>query len=567
MSITNSEIASLFRKLADLLDIEGANPFRIRAYRQAALVIDTFPRSIADMVANGEDLSQLPGIGKDLAGKIQTIVKTGDFPTLDEVMERTPPVLTDLLQIPGLGPRKVELLYESLGVETLADLETALRNGRVAGLPGFGPKTVSNLLAELEKLRLKGPEKRLPIVEADPIAASLIRYLSAFEGVIKVQMAGSFRRRKETVGDLDIVAAARNGPGMIRYFCAFPDVRQVELRGVTRGTIILKSGLHVDLRVVGEKSYGTTLAYFTGARSHTISIRKLAVKNGWKLNEYGLFDAAGKSLAGADEQGLYKAFGMAWIPPELREMHGEMEAARSKNLPDLLPENAIKGDLRVASSVASLSELANRAGALGYEWIGIADPFPSDRSGRKKLQTRNDRIDRFNAGGAAVHFFKTATIEIPLNGGLPDDSDLLTQLDYLCCYPANHAGSEGADPTESLIRTMDQAKALDLPVILLQLTGRQINAQGRLHVNLDAMAEHAAKLGHAIEICEQPDQLGVSDTQCQRLLQKGARLALASGAMSPTDLSMMKYAVWQARRGWAESRNVANCRHWKEVFR
>ena len=570
MAISNSDIAALFRKLADLLDIEGTNPFRIRAYRQAALVIDTLPRPVADMVANGEDLTQLRGIGKAIAQKITRIVQTGDFPKLDEVMERTPPVLTDLLQVPGLGPRKVEQLYETLGVETLSDLEAALRDGRAAALPGFGAKTVANLLAELEKLKTKGPEKRLPIIDADPITRLLLTHLNAFPGVIHVQMAGSFRRRKETVGDLDMVASAENGSGLIRHFCEFADVKRVELRGITRGTIILKSGLHVDLRVVNAQSYGTTLAYFTGSRAHTIFLRKMAVKKGWKLSEYGLFDKDQKSLAGPEEAGLYKAFGRDWIPPELREMHGELEAARHHRLPDLAQQKQILGDLHLRRADPGLDAQIKAAKALGYGWIGIADPLRSPAC--PKAQSPDDlrhqiaTIDRLNAADPDFRILKSAAVEILKDGSLAIKDALLGQLDYVVCRIVTPQGLGEKAQTQRLIGAMDQATARGARLVIGQLTGRRNNQAPGWQVNFDEIIAAASQHSHLLEINQDPALLGLSETQCQRAIEKNVRIALGSGAAAPADLGRMKYALWQARRGWAQAADLANTRAWDQIF-
>jgi len=578
MTVTNGDIAAMFRKLAELLSIEDANPFRIRAYRQAAQVIDAQPRPVASMLAEGADLSDLPGIGDDLADKIATIVATGDLPLLDAVMARTPPVLTDLLAVPGLGPRRVEQLYDSLGIETLDDLALALRAHRVAALRGFSDRTEASLLGAVRGLQEKGPGSRLPIATARPVARALLTYLRGYAGVIRVEMAGSYRRRRETVGDLDMVAAADDAAGVIRHFGDFGDVRRVTLRGITRSTVVLKSGLHVDLRVVRPDSFGTALAYFTGARSHTIALRKLAVKNGWKLNEYGLFDSAGKVLAGPDEAGLYKAFGMQWIAPELREMGGELAAATRHALPVLANGDDIRGDPHVGTTASSLSAQIAAARARGHRWIGIADPVrrPGAAGGAaggaargaggglsaQGLLRQIAEIDRLNAADPGFHVFKSAVVAIGPDGDLQIADKLLHALDYAVCYLPDPASDSRANSTWRLLRAMDQGPRL----LLARASGRGRNGASAAPVDLGPILTAARRHGHLIEVCARPDWLGLSDRECRLAKSAGAGLALVSAADDPAGLAAIDLGLWQARRGWIAAADLANSRRWDRLL-
>ena len=550
--VTNSDIAAMFRKLADLLDIEGANPFRVRAYRQAARVIDTLPEPVSEMIARGEDLTKLPWIGKDLAEKIRTIVETGDLPILDEVMRRTPPVLTDLLQVPGLGPRRVEQIYENFGIETLDDLEAALRAGKLRALPGFGPKTEAKLLHEIEKLRQKGPERRWPIGEARPVAEALLAHLRAHPGTGFAEIAGSYRRRKETVGDLDMVAVAQSGPALIRHFTEFPECGEVMLRGITRSTIILKSGLHVDLRVVPGESCGTTLAYFTGARNHTIALRKMAVEKGWKLNEYGLFDEKGNVIAGRMESDLYAAFAMAWIPPELREMRGEMEAARRHALPALAGENDLCGDFLWRAGPQALAAMIEAARARGLSWAGVL-------AGRAEKAHETFRaIDRLNETAPGFRLLKIAPLEIPAQA--PPDLATIAALapDFLLAEAPPRPRESSESLTERWLDAMEAARRAGQRLILARLTNRHFDAPRGPLPDLARIAAAASAGGHLAEVCQRPDALGLDDAECKLAQEAGLRLALTSRAGKAAEIENLTLALWQARRGWAEAGDLAN---------
>ncbi len=560
-NITNAEIAAIFRKLADLLAIEGANPFRVRAYRQAALVIDTLPEPVAGMVARGEDLTRLPRIGADLAQKIRTIVETGHLPLLDRVMRRTPPALGDLLQVPGLGPRRVEQIHEALGIETLEDLEAVLKAGHLRRLPGFGARTEARLLREIGKLRRKGPERRWPIGAVRNVARRLRDHLRSLPGCSFAEIAGSFRRRRETVGDLDMVAVARSGPALIRHFTAFPECGEVLLKGITRSTIVLKSGLQVDLRVVPAESCGTTLAYFTGARSHTIALRKMAVKQGWKLNEYGLFDETGKVMAGARESEVYAAFGMRWIPPELREMRGEMEAARREALPRLVEADDLCGDVLWRAGPADLAALVQAARGRGLCWAGVLAPD----SGSPAEIFR--AIDRHNAATPGFRLLKVARLEIPpaaTSGNEPDLAPLAALGPDLVLAEAPAArGETAASLTGRWRAAIGAADRAGLRLVLGGLANRRISPDTGQPVrgcapDLGEILAAAAQGGHLAEVCQQPGRLGLDDTQCRMAGDAGVALALSSRAQGAGDLDALELALWQARRGWAEAKQVAN---------
>jgi DNA polymerase (family 10) len=344
MPVSNPDIARLFNRLADLLEIDGANPFRVRAYRNAAQTIRSDSRSMADLVAQEEDLSSLPAIGEDIAARIKTIVETGRLPLLEETETRVPGELSDMMEIEGLGPKRVKALYEKLHVSSFDDLKRAARTGRIRELPGFGKKIEETILRRAEAWT--GQERRVPLAEAEDIAEPLLKYLEKSGGVKQLIVAGSYRRRKETVGDLDILATARKGSNIVDQFVKYGDVREVVSHGTTRSTVHLKSGIQVDLRVVPQVSYGAALHYFTGSKSHNIALRTIAQKRKLKINEYGVYEGD-KRIVGKTEKETYRKFGLDWIPPELRENRGEIEAARDGKLPDLVTVRAIRGRTRL----------------------------------------------------------------------------------------------------------------------------------------------------------------------------------------------------------------------------
>jgi len=373
-TVHNAEIAEIFDQTAKLLEIEEANPFRVRAYRRAARVIETLPRSVASLLAGGEDLSELPGVGKDLAGKIAGILKTGRFDMLETLKRELPGELGAIAALPGLGPKRVKLLYDRLGVRTVEEVRRAAKTGRIRALRGFGAATEQKLLAALEKPLTTGKRFKLSFVEAEaPALADLIR-----EGLDKgdVVVAGSYRRRSETVGDLDILATTRKPAAVADRLVAYEKVASVFAHGPTRSTVVLRSGLQVDLRVVPPESYGAALMYFTGSKAHNIALRAIAADRGWKLNEYGLF-VGKRRIAGATEQEVYGKLGLAFIPPELREDRGEVRAAREGNLPHLVALSDIRGDLHVHTNwtdgTSPLADMVAGAAKRGYEYLAITD--------------------------------------------------------------------------------------------------------------------------------------------------------------------------------------------------
>lgn len=423
MAVHNADISKIFTRLSDLLEIEGANPFRVRAYRTAAQTIDDLPQSATVMIAAGEDLTELPGIGKDLAAKIQEIAETGRLQVLAEVEARTPSTLAVLTSIPGLGPKRVHALHEVLGITSLEDLARAAKEQRIRGLPRFSAKLEAKIAEEIAKYTQA--ERRFKIATAEDFAETLCAFLKKAPGVRDVVVAGSYRRRKDTVGDLDILVTCEHGPDAIQHFVGYEEVAQIIAKGDTRSTIILKGGIQVDLRVVPQESYGAALHYFTGSKAHNIAVRRLGQLKGLKINEYGVFRGE-KRIGGRSEEEVFRAAGLPFIEPELREDRGEIEAALEGRLPKLVTLNDIRGDLHVHTKASdgknNLREMAEAAKALGYEYLAITDHTQHATVARgldeARLRKQLDEIDRLNEELEGIRVLKSSEVDILADGSL-----------------------------------------------------------------------------------------------------------------------------------------------------
>ncbi|MDT8443966.1 MAG: helix-hairpin-helix domain-containing protein, partial [Desulfuromonadales bacterium] len=405
MPIHNAEIARIFNHVADLLEISDANPFRVRAYRNAARTVEDQPQSLTTMLNEDKDLTELPGIGDDLAAKIAEIVSTGSLKMLEDLEQTFPEELSDLLQISGLGPKRVATLHQKLGIDNLDQLAEAVNAQKIRALRGFGEKTEKHIIKELE--RHAGAKPRTKLNEAEQVIDPLQAYLEGVEGVKRVVIAGSYRRRKETVGDLDVLVTCKSGSPVMSRFTEFEDVVEVMSSGKTKSSVRLRGGLQVDLRVVPEVSYGAALYYFTGSKEHNIAVRKIAVEKGLKINEYGVFRGKGddeERIAGASEEDIFRTVGLSYIEPELRENHGEIEAAQQSNLPQLIVRDDLRGDLHAHTKAtdghASLQEMAEAARSLGYSYLAITEHSQAVSVAKgfdsKRLLRQTEEIDQLS---------------------------------------------------------------------------------------------------------------------------------------------------------------------------
>jgi len=568
MPVRNADIADLFDRMATLLEIQGANPFRVRAYRNAARTLDSLPRSVADMLAEEEDLSRLPGIGKDLARKITELVDTGHLSALEEVEREVPAGLVDLTRLPGLGPKRVRALHEELGIRDLTELERAARSHRIRELAGFGVKTEQRILEALS--RHAPEERRQQLADVEDVARFYVDYLQAIPGVKDVVVAGSYRRRKETVGDLDILVTCKTGSPVMKGFVEYDEVDEVVSRGTTRGTVLLRSGLQVDLRVVAQASYGAALYYFTGSKAHNVAVRAIAVKKKLKINEYGVFKGD-QRVAGKTENEIFKAVGLRYIEPELRENRGEIEAARKNRLPHLVCMSDIRGDLHAHSDATdghdSLREMAGAAKKLGYSYLAITDHSKRvtivHGMDEKRLRRQLDAIDRLNARLDRIRVLKGVEVDILADGTLDLSDSVLRHLDLT--IGAIHSGFTLSrdKQSERIIRAMDNPHFN----ILAHPTGRLINQRPGYDIDMERVMEADLERGCYLELNAQPDRLDLHDVHCRMAKDMGLKLAISTDAHTTSNLEYMRLGVDQGRRGWLEPEDVLNTRPWRELKR
>jgi DNA polymerase (family 10) len=518
------------------------------------------------MVAEGEDLSKLSGIGKDLARKIAEIVETGSLSLLEEMGHETPPGLAALLHVPGLGAKRARALHEGLGIETLEDLARAAQEGRVRRLPGFGKKTEQAILSALARDGKKS--HRTLWLEAEAVAQDLVAYLERQKGVKRVTAAGSFRRRRETVGDLDILVTCERGAKVSDRFVAYEDVDAVVAHGTTRSTVVLRSGLQVDLRVVPEVSYGAALLYFTGSKAHNIAVRKLGLRRKLKINEYGVFRGEQRQ-AGGSEAEVYRKVGLPYIEPELREDRGELEAARRKRLPDLIQLEDIRGDLHAHTTAsdghASIEKMAAAARKLGYAYLAISDHTQAARVARgltaQAMRRHLTRVEKANGRLRGIRLLKSAEVDILEDGSLDLPAEILRELDLVVCAVHSAFGLSRKKQTERILRAMDDPHFH----VLAHPTGRLLGRREPYEVDLERLIEAAAERGCFLELNAQPERMDLPDVWCKAAREAGVKLAISTDAHSTDQLDTMRLGVGYARRGWLEPDDVLNTRSWPEL--
>ena len=559
MPLHNSEIAARFETLADLLEIEGANAFRVRAYRNAARVVRDSSKSIAAAVEEGEDLSELPAIGEDLAGKIGEIVRTGRLGLLEEVQSRVPAELAELMEVDGLGPKRVQALYRSLEVRSLDDLRQAAEEGRIREVSGFGAKTEQKILQSLEARG--GEEQRTRLAQAEEIAGPLADYLEDVEGVKQLVVAGSFRRRRETVGDLDLVVTAKRDSPVMDRFTAYEEVEEVVSHGKTRSTVRLRSGMQVDLRVVPEVSYGSALMYFTGSKAHNIALRKIAVDQGWKINEYGMFEDD-ERIAGRTEEEIYEKLGLDYVPPELREDRGEIAAAREHELPQLVSVDDIRGDLHCHTTETDghddLETMVEAARSRGYAYLAITDHSRhlsvANGMDEKRLRRQLERIDALNDDSADFVVLKSVELDILEDGTLDLPDSVLDELDLVVCSVHYKFDLSQERQTERILRAMDNPHVN----ILAHPSGRLIGERKAYAVDMERLVEGARERGCFLEVNAQPARLDLNDLHCRMAKEAGVKVSISTDAHSSANLGNLRHGVDQARRGWVEAGDVLN---------
>lgn len=566
MPVQNSVIAQIFNEVADLLEIEGANQFRVRAYRNAARTIEGYPDRVYKMVDSGEPIDEIPGIGEDLANKIEEIVNTGNLVMLEELRSRTPQSLIKLLDISGLGPKRVQKLYQELDITNIEALREALESGEVSELEGFGPKTTENILEALESKSFKKERTRLDIAEqfVDP----LVDYLKEMDQVDEAIVAGSYRRRKETVGDLDIIAISDEGKKVCEAFVDFDSVSEVLSQGKTKASVNLRSGLQIDLRVVNKESYGTALLYFTGSKAHNIHLRNIAMDKGYKVNEYGVFEDEDYIL-GETEEEIYDFFDMPFIVPELREDNGELEAALDHNLPELINLDDIRGDLQMHTKESdgknTLAEMANEAKRLGYEYIAITD-HTSHIGVTQGLDAEDakdyiKKIEDFNEDQDDLIILKGIEVDVLKDGSLDLPDEILEQMDIVLASVHSNFSLDEEAQTNRIIKALENPNVN----VLAHPSTRMIGSREPIKMNLQKIMEKALDLGCFLEINASPERLDLWDDAVRRARELGLKLVISTDAHRVSELANMKYGIFQARRGWASKSMILNTLSLKDL--
>ncbi len=564
MPVHNADIARVFQDIADLLEIGGANPFRVRAYRNAARMIEEWQTDLAAALARGNELPKVPGVGEDLAARIREIAATGRCGLLERLKKTLPPAITELLRVPGLGPKRVRTLYQHLDVQTPEQVYRAARDGRVRELPGFGEKTEVHLLHALEGHFSKA--RRFKLATAAQYAEALIGHLKRSRGAGNVVAAGSLRRMRESVGDIDILATAQPSSDVMSRFTSYPEVKEVLSEGPTRSSVLLESGIQVDLRVVPEESYGAALHYFTGSKSHNIAMRRLAQERGLKLNEYGVFRGS-KRIAGETEASVFASVDLPFIPPELREDAGEIEAARSGRLPALIELADLQGDLHAHSSWSdghdSIESMALAARTRGLKYLAITDHSRRLAAAHgldpQRLSRQMDEIDRLHVPG--ITLLKGIEVEILEDGTLDLPSGILRRLDIVVAAVHSSFNLSRARQTARILSALEHEEV----TLIAHPIGRLIDRREPYDVDMLQIVRKAAERGKFLELNAHPDRLDLLDTHCRMAKEEGALVSVNSDAHSVDQFDNLQYGIGQARRGWLERRDVANARPLSEL--
>lgn len=556
----NLEIAKVFSDISDLLDIRGENPFRIRAYRRAAQNLESLAEDVASVAVRG-DLMEIPGIGKDLASKIREYLENGTLRFLEDLKGEIPEGLIQLMNIRGVGPKKAKLFFDALDIRDLEGLERAAREGRLRTLPGMGTTSEAKVLRGISLFREGG--SRMYLWNAMIMADRVIQTLKGVQGLVRIEAAGSLRRRKETVGDLDFLAISTSPGAIMEAFVELEDVREVLGRGKTKTSVLNTQGFQMDLRVVSPESYGAAMAYFTGSKAHNVRLREIAVRKGIRINEYEYFhEAEKKRLGGEREEDLYALLEMDHVPPELREDRGEVEAAMAGKLPDLIENTDIKADLHVHSVYSdgahSIEDLAQAAQARGYEYLAITDHSPSlgiaHGVSPENLEKKRQEIEAWNRGGQGIRLFCGTEVDIRVDGTLDYSDEILRSLDLVVASIHSAFSRPRAEQTRRVLRAIQNPNVH----IIGHLTGRLIGQREGVDLDMEAVVQEAARTGTALEVNAQPQRMEITDVLCHMVRERGGRVAIVTDAHVIRSLDLMVLGVSVARRGWLGKDHVLN---------
>lgn len=561
--MTNLEIADALDRVADLLQVERENPFKVRAFRRAARTVEGHQVPMERMLAEGGDPTTLPGVGKEIAASIRELVATGRLARLETLAAGAPPSLLELTRLPGLGPKRARQLWDTLGIATLAELEAAATAGKLATVPGFGETTEKRLLTALAEKRAVG--RRILLPAAEVILADLLPHLRAVPGVSRAEAAGSYRRRFETVGDVDVVVASTEPPRAIAAFTGWHRSARVEGAGDTRATIVLRRGVQVDLRVVPPESFGAAWIYLTGSKAHNVALRARAVERGWRLSEWGLFagrDGKGGTLAGATEEDVYAALELAWVPPELREDTGELEAAAAGALPALVRLDQIRGDLQMhttwSDGRAELEAMVAACAARGHEYCAITDHGPGlpvvQGLDGSAIRAQHREVEAVRARHTGIRVLHALEVDVMEDGTLPLTDDELRPLDLVLAAIHTRLKLPREEQTRRLLRALDHPRV----AILAHPTARRLGMRPSIDADWDAILAKAAARGIAVEANASPERLDLDGASLRRARELGCRVVVSTDAHRVRELDNLRWGVDQARRGWLTAGDVLN---------
>lgn len=563
----NQLVAEIFYKIADLLDLKGEIFFKTRAYRIAAQTIEVMEEDIETIVKEGR-LQSISGIGGALAKKIEEIVETGKLEYFERLKKEVPGGLLDLLEIPGLGPKKVAALYKNLGITTVKALSTACTNGKLRDLDGFGEITERNILRGIQ-LREKTSGRALLNVAYDD-GMSYLDYMKKCDKIDKISIAGSLRRMKETIGDLDILASSEYPDEVMDYFVRYEDVDRILLQGSTKTSVLLHDNLQVDLRVVKEESFGSALQYFTGSKEHNVKMRNIAIKKGYKLNEYGLFDKqTDRYVVGRTEKEIYNKLDLQYIEPELRENRDEIESAKNSSLPNLVEYDDVIGDFHVHSVWSdgsdSIETIAHYAKNLGYSFVGITDHSQSlkiaNGLSEDRVVKKIDEIRTLNKKMSDFKIFCSTECDIKSDGSLDYSDRILKMFDFV--YVGIHMGfkMDGKEMTERIIRGMENEHVH----FLAHPTGRLIGRRAPYEIDIERIIDTAKDTNTFLEINAFPDRLDLNDIHCKLAKEKGVKFVIGTDAHNTSHLQFIRYGIATARRGWLEKKDILNTYSIKDI--
>lgn len=568
-SAKNREVAAVLYEMAELLELHAENRFKIIAYGKAARAIESLKEDI-EQVCREKRLDSIPGVGKAIAQKVEEYLRTGKIQAHQDLLKETPAGLAELLKISGLGPKTIFMLHEMLNVTNLDELEKAAKEHRIRRLPRMGATSEKNILKSIERYRKRST--RILLSVAEPIVNAILDYLKRMEGLEHATAAGSFRRGKETVGDIDILATASRPEEIIAAFVRMPMVEEVLGKGPTKASIIVQETIQVDLRIVEHRSYGTVLQYFTGSKEHNVRLRQLALERGYSLSEYSLKRLAdGQDLFFGSEEEVYSTLGLQYIPPELREDAGEIEAALRGGLPKLVELKDIRGDLHVHSDWSdgrgSIEQMARSAKALGYEYIALSDHSPSiGITGGLKPEQLDQKIEAVAAANETLEGMTVlvgAEVDIKADGRLDYSDDLLARCDLVVA--SVHMGQQQKERaiTGRLISAIENENV----DIIGHPTGRIIGKRDPYDVDMQAVLEAASRTGTAMEINAYPNRLDLNDLWARRAKELGVKMSIDSDAHEPGKLDVMRYGVTVARRGWLEKKDLLNTLDLQELIK